>query len=164
MKPIIILATLSLVAPSILSADEGSELFGQLCSGCHTLSGPPNAAPPMFAVKQHVLRRYPDKESFVEQIVNWVGNPRHSDALMPGAVRRFGVMPRLPYTEEQVRQVAGFIYDADMRPNQWERGRRGMGYPGMGRPGMGGPGMGGPGMRGPGMGYPGCPECGPERW
>ncbi len=38
---------------------------------------------------------------------------------MPGAVKRFGVMPVFPYTEDQLRVVAAFIYDTDLTMPGW---------------------------------------------
>lgn len=137
MRILTVVTFLLLVAPT-LHAEEGADLFKELCSGCHTLSGPPISAPPMFAVKQHLLRHYPHRSDFSERIVQWVGSPSHNRALMPGAVRRFGLMPKLPYNSDQVRKIANFVYDAELSP----RGR--------------------PGHRGMGMGR-GCVNCGPRR-
>lgn len=41
----------------------------------------------------------------------WVYEPDSSQALMPGALRRFGVMPKLGYDSEQVRQIAEYLFD-----------------------------------------------------
>lgn len=102
-----------------LMAADGFSLYQSMCSACHVASGRPTVAPPLFGVKNHVMGAYPERQEFVEYIVQWVKNPQAERSLMPGAVRRFGVMPTLPYSETDVRAVAGFIYDADLSMPDW---------------------------------------------
>jgi mono/diheme cytochrome c family protein len=107
--------------PAAHASQEGFGLFQSLCMSCHALSGPPTVAPPAFGVKNHVMQVYPQRDDFVNYIVQWVGQPDPSRALMPGAVRRFGPMPAMPYPRDQVRKVAEFLYDADLRMPGWYR-------------------------------------------
>lgn len=96
-----------------LSAEgkRGEALFQQLCAECHVSEGTPTKAPPIFAVVNHVRGTYPDRDEFIERIVNWVWEPDASQSLMPGAVRRFGVMPKLGYDSDQVRMIAAYLFD-----------------------------------------------------
>ncbi len=107
---------LILLSTSGHANNDGRSLFTSLCASCHAVEGPPTAAPPIFGVKRHLIRHYPDKASFVDRIESWVASPDHKRALMPGAVRRFGLMPKLPYDREQVRKVAAYIYDTEFTP------------------------------------------------
>ncbi len=103
---------LLLLAISPLSANEsGKMLYEKLCASCHSAEGATATAPPMFAVINHVKGTYPDRDEFIERIVDWVYEPDASQTLMPGALRRFGVMPKLGYDSEQVRQVAEYLFD-----------------------------------------------------
>ncbi len=115
MNKIITAALLLLIMPLAQASNEGRVLFENLCMRCHQVYGPPTVAPPMAGVKQHVIRVYPRREDFVNRIVQWVQQPDASRALLPGAVRRFGLMPAQPYPADQVRKVAEFIYDSDLR-------------------------------------------------
>ena len=108
---------LLLVTPVAQGGDHGQESFSELCGECHMQAGTPKSAPPIFVVKRHVLRYFAEKDAFVERLVNWVADPDPDRALMPGAVRRFGLMPKLPYSADQVRTAAEFIYETElMRP------------------------------------------------
>lgn len=114
---------LSLVGLIVISpahaTDEGKALYKTLCMSCHVASGRPTVAPPLFGVKNHLIRVYPEREAFVERVVHWVKRPDASKTLMPGAIRRFGLMPALPYPEDQVRKVAEFIYDTSLSMPGW---------------------------------------------
>jgi hypothetical protein len=37
--------------------------------------------------------------------------PDKDVSLMRGAIKKFGLMPKLPYKQEEVRKVAEFLYD-----------------------------------------------------
>jgi len=105
-------------APTSL-AEDGKTLFDALCVSCHKTAGPPETAPPIFAVIHHVKAVYPDKEGFVDQVVEWVKAPNPDLALMPGAVRRFGLMPQLPIAESDVRKIAEYLYDYEVNLPPW---------------------------------------------
>ena len=119
MRTTILGAILLCSLPHAQAVNHGKQLFESLCMSCHTTSGPPTLAPPVFGVKNHVLRAYPQREDFIDYIVQWVKQPNASRALMPGAVRRFGEMPALPYPEDQVRKIAEFLYDSNLTIPDW---------------------------------------------
>ena len=107
--------------PSAQASQDGKSLFESLCMSCPVAAGKPTIAPPVFGVKNHVIQAYPQRDDFINYIVQWVERPDASTSLMPGAVRRFGVMPALPYSEEQVRKIAAFLYDTDFKMPGWYR-------------------------------------------
>ncbi len=121
MQKALLLGLLLFLMPSVQASEEGKALFESLCMSCHIVSGRPSVAPPVFGMKNHVIQAYPRREDFINYIVQWVNNPDASRTLMPGAVRRFGLMPALPYPEEQVRKVAAFLYDTELRMPGWYR-------------------------------------------
>jgi len=121
MKIPFIFGLLFFLMPSAQASQDGKSLFESLCMSCHVVSGQPTIAPPVFGMKNHVMKAYPSREDFINYIVDWVKQPDASRSLMPGAVRRFGVMPALPYPEEQVRKVAGFLYDTNLKMPGWYR-------------------------------------------
>ena len=96
---------------SVLAEDSGKVLFNQLCANCHVSQGGKRIAPPMFAVKQHVKMAYPKREEFIHRIVGWVKEPDAEIALMQGAVKKFGVMPKQDIDDKALRRVAGYLYE-----------------------------------------------------
>lgn len=102
-----------------LAVQNGAELFETLCMTCHVTEGPPTIAPPVFGVINHVKSAYPSRDEFVQRIVRWVNKPNAQDALMPGAVRKFGLMPDLSYSEYDVRLIAEYLYDGKTELPEW---------------------------------------------
>ena len=106
----------------VLAAESGENLFNQLCVSCHTnyqgkkVEG---VAPPIFAVVRHVKMAYPEREDFIQQVVDWVDQPDKEVALMQGAIKKFGLMPKLPYSQDDVRKIAEFLYDNKMASPNW---------------------------------------------
>jgi hypothetical protein len=120
MKPsIYVIAAFLIFIAMPLVAEEGQALFEKYCIACHQVQGPPKIAPPVFGVINHVRGVYPEREAFVKRIVDWVENPDPDDVLMPGAVKRFGIMPKLGYPREDVQRIAEFLYDHRVSLPQW---------------------------------------------
>jgi len=103
----------SVLLMSNVSASEGKELYGQLCASCHTPNASVKIAPPIFAVIDHVRQTYPKREDFISQIVEWVDEPKAEVALMPGAIRKFNLMPKLGYNQHDVEEIAEYLFDKD---------------------------------------------------
>lgn len=98
----------------------GKEVYQANCIACHVSEGMPTIAPPIFAVKNHVIANYPEREDFIKRVAEWVNAPSADDVLMPGAVRKFGLMPALPQlSDEQAQAVAAFLFDSDMELPDW---------------------------------------------
>ena len=121
MKTLFMTGLLFLLMPTVQASQDGKSLFESLCMSCHVVSGQPTIAPPVFGMKNHVMQAYPGREDFINYIVLQVKQPDASRSLMPGAVRRFGVMPPLSYPEEQVREIAAFLFDTDFKMPGWYR-------------------------------------------
>ena len=122
MKTSILLTGVLLCTNVTLAEESGKELFNTLCLSCHTINpnkGITKVAPPIFAVIKHVKSAYPQREDFVQQIIDWVEYPDKDVSLMRGAIKKFGLMPKLPYKQEEVRKVAEFLYDKKSTLPTW---------------------------------------------
>lgn len=118
MKRLILLSSALVFSHSSL-ADSGQQLFDKLCSSCHATAGKPTVAPPIFGVKSHVKSVHSEREAFVQYVADWVKQPDATQSLMPGAIRRFGLMPTLDYAEADVRKVAEYLYDTQFELPPW---------------------------------------------
>jgi len=97
---------------------KGYELMQQKCFICHMEKPDPNKrdlmiAPPMLRVQEHYKPTYPDKNDFVDAITEWVKNPVKNKTLMPGTIRKFNLMPKLPYEDADLKLIAEVLYDID---------------------------------------------------
>ena len=103
------------------------------CYACHnpTANHDGRIAPPMIAVKKHYISDDTTKEQFITDIQNWIKTPSEEKSRMPGAIRKFGLMPYAPFPEETITQIADYMYDFNIDQPDWfedhfneERGKR----------------------------------------
>lgn len=73
----------------------------------------------MIAVKKHYISKNTTKEAFIEAMQNWVKNPNKENAKMYGALNRFGVMPKLEFSEETIKQISDYMFDYDIDQPDW---------------------------------------------
>jgi len=121
MKYVLIALFVILAFPlSAEEKDRGKEIFTTVCFACHKFDRGPNmVAPPIFGVKNHYLQAHPDREGFIRRLSSWLEKQDPEKSLMPGALRRFNLMPPVVLTPEDRVAVAGFIYDADFSEPSW---------------------------------------------
>lgn len=94
---------------------KGESLLVEKCYPCH---GPSNEsgkrlAPPMEKVHAHYFSKGISREEFAAKIKKWVENPHETNAVMHGAVRNFGVMPKVELTQEEASLIANYLYTYD---------------------------------------------------
>ncbi|GAA4977067.1 hypothetical protein [Algibacter aquimarinus] len=103
------------------SIHSGKKLMETYCYACHDArtSEDKRLAPPMIAVKRHYISRNTSKEEFIVNIQNWIANPNEKDAKMYGAIKRFGVMQKMPYPDDVIKEIADYIYDYEIEQPEW---------------------------------------------
>lgn len=91
------------------------------CYSCHHPTSPEDSrlAPPMYAVKKHYLDAYKDQESFIEAFTAFVNSPSKENALMKGAVNKFGLMAEMQFSIEDVKAIAEYVYHQDLPKPDW---------------------------------------------
>ena len=97
---------------------KGYELMKTNCFVCHMEKPDPSKrgqmiAPPMLRVQEHYKPSYPKKEAFVTAIKTWVKNPSEDKVMMPGAVRKFNLMPKLAVSDADLQLIAETLYEID---------------------------------------------------
>lgn len=100
---------------------EGKKLMETKCYVCHSPSASHDdrIAPPMIAIKKHYISSETTKEEFVQSIQNFVKHPTKEVAKMRGAVRRFGVMPKQVFLEQDIEKIAAYLFDNDIDQPEW---------------------------------------------
>lgn len=104
------------VTSTIKVQSKGYKLMQQKCYICHFETPDPSKrdqmiAPPMLRVQEHYKPTYTNKEEFVKAIMAFTKNPSEEKTLMPGAVKKFSLMPKLPYDDAELNLIAETIYD-----------------------------------------------------
>ncbi len=128
MKKISIL--LVCAAISGLFAADGKAVFDAKCSVCHTIKPPAGMmkgpgtpefkkamaklkAPPMVKIAQMAKMHYPDKEAFVDFVVDYITDPDASKTVcMKKAIQGFGLMPSIGkgLSDAEKKAVAEWMY------------------------------------------------------
>jgi mono/diheme cytochrome c family protein len=99
----------------------GFQLIESNCFTCHS----PDAdmqqriAPPMVAVKRHYVDPTVSEAEFTEALQQFVLHPDTSYSKMPGAIDRFGLMPKMDFSEEQLGAIAYYIYHTELEQPEW---------------------------------------------
>lgn len=103
------------------SEHAGKKLMETYCYVCHspTASHENRLAPPMIAIKKHYINDDTTKDEFVSSIQTWIKNPNEDDAKMFGAVRRFGVMIKQSFAEDDIKLIADYMFDNDIDQPEW---------------------------------------------
>ncbi|MFY0653154.1 MAG: c-type cytochrome [Cyclobacteriaceae bacterium] len=105
-----------------IKVQEVHELIKNQCYVCHNptaKSHDENLAPPLVAVKYRYKKQYDNRNSFIDGLTNFVSEPQKELALMKGALQRFDVMPPLTLEKEQIRAIAGYLYDNKIDEPAW---------------------------------------------
>ncbi|NNE29971.1 MAG: DUF3365 domain-containing protein [Saprospiraceae bacterium] len=107
------------ITPAVMS--KGLSLLQQNCFTCHS----PDAnlenrlAPPMVAVKEHYMGKKITEEAFIESIMKFMKDPKEEDTKMPGAIKKFSLMPKMAFPDEQLKTMATYLYYANMEKPDW---------------------------------------------
>lgn len=96
----------------------GKELLELYCYTCHSAQSNHDnrIAPPIFAVKKHYLKEGMSKSEFVKSIQSWINDPTEANSKMPGAMRRFGIMPKQQFPENAIQKISEYLYDNEFSP------------------------------------------------
>lgn len=100
------------------TALNGYELMQQKCFICHFEKPDPAKmsqmiAPPILRVQEHYKPTYPKKEDFIKAVMSYVNNPSEDKTLMPGAVKKFNLMPKVVYDQNELRAIVETLYKKD---------------------------------------------------
>ncbi len=106
---------------SAVSNGDGLIAMESLCISCHnsTATKENRLAPPMAAVKIHYLEKHPQKQDFINAVISFVNAPEKNKALMKGAVKKFGIMPKLNYEHKKLEEIAEYLYHHDPPKPDW---------------------------------------------
>jgi cytochrome c553 len=106
---------------SLTNNTEGLALMKTSCFTCHSPKEDfeSRLAPPMIAIKRHYMTGGISKKQFVKEMTAFVQKPTAEKSKMPNAVKRFGVMPAMAFSDEQLKKIAEYIYDVDIEKPEW---------------------------------------------
>ena len=87
-------------------------LFDGNCVTCHEIDKTVSA-PSTRLIQESYKKRFKDKDSFVEFMVEWIQEPNEQTAIMKESIKRHELMPKISYDPAVLRKIAEYIYDSD---------------------------------------------------
>lgn len=98
----------------------GEKLVEKHCYLCHNneASHGNRIGPPMTHVKEHYLEEYPEKDEFIKHIIAFVQQPSEDLSIMPGALEKFGLMPKQHFPKEALEQITDYLFTHDLAKKQ----------------------------------------------
>ncbi|WP_405611184.1 DUF3365 domain-containing protein [Polaribacter sp. Asnod1-A03] len=99
----------------------GKKLMEASCYTCHSVTASEDSrlAPPMIAIKRRYINENISKEAFINDIQSWMNNPTEEKAKMYGAVKKYGLMPKLRYPEKTIQQISEYMFDFEIEKPEW---------------------------------------------
>jgi cytochrome c553 len=81
------------------------------CGSCHGLGLTEQAsAPNLMQVKKSWKQAYPEKQAFIDQMASFLLQPEAQKSRMDGAVKTYGLMPKMGYDPQQAKEIAAWLY------------------------------------------------------
>lgn len=104
-------------------AEKGKAQFA-VCDTCHNAALNPPLAPPMWGVQRRYKMQAMDRQGFIDEMADFVGNPIADRALFTRAVTQFGLMPAMALPEEMLRNIAAYLWEESFEPpcEHWKAG------------------------------------------
>lgn len=102
----------------LIDPDEAANLMINNCYACHN---PKSAeiAPTLKEVRSNYLANNDSEDSFVQTMSSFINSPTKESAVMIDAVDKFGIMPNMQYTKEDVSLIVNYMYDTDIETDKW---------------------------------------------
>lgn len=99
------------------SAETGQTLYNRHCSSCHSMTPPPETAPPIVGLAHFYHNAFEKREDGVQHIMDFIEHPEPSQSkLRAPAITRFGLMPPIKLTTQERRTVSEWMWD-QYKPN-----------------------------------------------
>jgi cytochrome c553 len=92
-----------------------------VCYVCHSPNQGPDEriAPPLEIPKRNYLASTNSRDEFVDKMVQFILNPTAQQSLMHSDVEQYGLMDPVGFSEQEVREIAEYIYDNDLERPDW---------------------------------------------
>lgn len=98
-------------AQAATSTPDGQAIFDKNCSVCHSISPPPKSAPPIVPMASRYHMQYKSKADGINHLVAYMKSPDRKTAVDLQAIARYGIMPAMPLPDQELRVVAGWVWD-----------------------------------------------------
>lgn len=101
--------------------DNALAMLNSNCFSCHNpeKEAAVRVAPTMADIRQAYMTEGMSQQEFIDKVSNFINHPEEKNSMMPNAVSKYGMMPKLSYKAEDLQKMAAYIYDTDMSTDEW---------------------------------------------
>jgi mono/diheme cytochrome c family protein len=111
----------TVVTPEMQLMALGYNRMQRNCTICHN-SNPAakgQVAPTIAEIKLQYLKASSDKTAFVQAMTAFTLNPNADQSKMPDAVKKFGLMPKMNFSEQELNAIATYIFNTPLEDADW---------------------------------------------
>ncbi len=103
------------------NAQTGFALLESNCLSCHAVnpSEEGKVAPSLAAVKKAYTAAGGSRADFISAFAGFLKKPSAQAAKMPEAVEKYGLMPKMGFSDVQLEAVAAYVYDQAVETPDW---------------------------------------------
>lgn len=104
-----------------LSLAIGFQLMEKNCFSCHSPNAlnENNVGPTMALIKSHYAAVSISEKEFIQNFITFLNNPSESASKMPDAIKQYGLMPKMSFSEEQINIMAKYVYRTPLENPDW---------------------------------------------
>lgn len=91
------------------------------CFSCHSPDPmrQPKIAPDMAEIKLAYLNKHKSFSSFADSFSSFLLQPSEDKSVMPDAVAQYGLMPKMPFSEDEYKNLAKFLWNEKIEKSDW---------------------------------------------
>lgn len=94
------------------AAEDGKAVFDKNCSVCHSVAPPPKSAPPILPISARYHQRFSSRDEGIRYMADFIKSPTKEKMLADQqAMTRFGLMPPVPLSPEELNAVSAWVWD-----------------------------------------------------
>ncbi|NWF88411.1 MAG: DUF3365 domain-containing protein [Ignavibacteriaceae bacterium] len=103
------------------SLSKGFQLLEQNCFSCHNPNalGETKVAPTIAAVKKQYMEGKVSENEFTKQLIIFMNSPSEAASKMKEAIKKFGLMPKMNLSDEQIENIAKYLYNNNIENPDW---------------------------------------------
>lgn len=80
------------------------------CTSCHHPNRETVIAPGLQSIRQQYMDAYKSEEAFIDGFTRFVKKPSKELSIIPGAIEKYGAMPRPNLPDADLQAIALFLY------------------------------------------------------
>ena len=100
---------------------DGFRVMESSCIACHNPDPAINnkVSPSFTEIKKAYIQNSSDIESFTALFIQFLANPSSDNAIVHGAIDKYGVMPKFDISETEAKNLATYLYLSPLEKPDW---------------------------------------------